>query len=56
MRVSSDTNKIQSGPVASEESRSVVTFLIILRITVMLWCIKLVLEGKAGKEILNSED
>lgn len=51
MRVSSDTNKIQSVSLASEQSRSVVTFLIILGIAVMLCCLKLVQEGKGGIEI-----
>lgn len=51
MRVSSDTNKIQSVSLASEQSRSVVTFLIILGIAVMLCCLKLVQEGTGGIEI-----
>ena len=51
MRVSSDTNKIQSVSLATEQSRSVLTFLIILGIAVMLCCLKLVQEGTGGIEI-----
>ena len=45
---------IQSGPNTFDESRFVVTFLSILGVTEILCSFRLVLEGKAGKEIPES--
>ena len=42
---------IQSGPDAFDESRLVMTFLTISGVMEILCSFKLVLEGKAGKEI-----
>ena len=41
----------QSGPGAFDESRFVTTFLTTLGVTEMLCSFRLILEGKAGKEI-----
>ena len=41
---------IQSGPVATDESRFVMTFLTILGVTEILCSFRLVLEGKTGKK------
>ena len=48
------TTGIQSGPDAFDESRFVKTFLTILRVMEILCNFRLVLEGKAGKEIPES--
>ena len=48
------TTGIQSGPDAFDESRFVMTFLTILRAMEILCNFRLVLEGKAGKEIPES--
>ena len=45
---------IQSGPDAFDESRFVITFLTILGVAEILCSSRLVLEGKAGKEIPES--
>ena len=45
---------IQSGPDASDESRFIMTFLTILRVTEILCSFRLVLKGKTGKEIPES--
>ena len=45
---------IQSGPDAFDESRFIMTFLSILGVTEILCSFRLVLEGKAGKEIPES--
>ena len=45
---------IQSGPVAFDESRFFMTFLTILGVMEILCSFRLVLEGKAGKEIPES--
>ena len=45
------TTGIQSGPDAFDESKFVMTFLTILGITEILYSFRLVVEGKAGKEI-----
>ena len=45
------TSEIKSGPDAFDESRFIMTFLTILRVTEILWSFKLALEGKIGKEI-----
>ena len=45
---------IQSGPDAFDESRFIMTFLTILGVTEILCSFRLVLEGKAGKEIPES--
>ena len=45
---------MQSGPDAFDKSRFITTFLIILGVTQILCSFKLVLEGKAGKEIHES--
>ena len=45
---------MQSGPDAFDESRFVMTFLTILRVTEILCSFRLVLEGKTGKEIPES--
>ena len=45
---------IQSGPDAFDESRFIMTFLTILGVTETLCSFRLVLEGKAGKEIPES--
>ena len=45
------TAGIQSGPDAFDESRFVMTFLTILGVTDILCSFRLVLKGKAGKEI-----
>ena len=44
----------QSGPDAFDESRFIMTFLTILGVTEILCSIRLVLEGKLGKEICES--
>ena len=43
------TTGIQSGPEAFEESRFVMTFLTILRVTEILCSFRLVLVGKIGR-------
>ena len=48
------TTGIQSGPEAFDESRFNMTFLIILGVIEILCIFRLVLEGKAGKEIPKS--
>ena len=48
------TTGIQSGPNAFDESRFMMTFSTILRVTEILCSLRLVLEKKAGKEILES--
>ena len=48
------TTGIQSGPDAFDKSRFIMTFLTILGVTEILCSFKLVLEGKAGKEIPES--
>ena len=48
------TTGIQSGPDTFDESRFVMTFLTILGVMEILWSFRLVLEGKAGKEIPES--
>ena len=48
------TTGIQSGPDAFDKSRFITTFLTILGVTEILCSFKLVLEGKTGKEILES--
>ena len=48
------TTGIQSGPDAFDESRFVMTFLTILGVTEILYSFRLTLEGKMGKEILES--
>ena len=48
------TTGIQSGPDAFDESRFVMTFLTILGVMEILCSFRLVLEGKAGKEIPES--
>ena len=48
------TTGIQSRPDAFDESRFVMTFLTILGVTEILCSFRLVLEGKAGKEISQS--
>ena len=45
---------MQSAPDAFDESRFVMTFLTILRVTEILYRFRLVLEGKTGKEIPKS--
>ena len=45
------TTGIQSGPDVFDESRFFMTFLTILGVTEILWSFRLVLEGKADKEI-----
>ena len=45
------TIRIQPGPDAFDESRFIMTFLTILGVTEILCSFRLVLEGKAGKEI-----
>ena len=45
------TTGIQSGPNAFNKSKLVMTLLINLAVTEILCCFRLVLEGKAGKEI-----
>ena len=48
------TTVLQSGPVAFDESRFFMTFLTILGVMEILCSFRLVLEGKAGKEIPES--
>ena len=48
------TTGIQSGPDTFDESRFVIIFLTILGVTKVLCSFRLVLEGKAGKEIPES--
>ena len=48
------TTGIQSGPDAADESRFVMTFLTILGVMEILFCFRLVLAGKTGKEIPES--
>ena len=48
------TTGIQSWPGTSDESRFAMTFSNILRVAKILWSFRLVLEGKAGKEIPES--
>ena len=48
------TNGTQSGPDAFEVTILIMTFLTILRVTKILCSFRLVLEGKAGKEIPES--
>ena len=42
---------MQSGPDAFDRSRFLMTFLTILRVKEILCCLRLLLEGKTGKEI-----
>ena len=49
-----NTTGIQSGPDSFDESRFVMTFLTILGVIEILCRFRLVLEGKAGKEIPES--
>ena len=44
---------MQSGPDAFGESRTVMTFLTIMEV-MEIWCFRLVLEGKSGKEVPES--
>ena len=48
------TTGIQSGPDAFDKSRFIMTFLTILGVTEILYSFRLVLEGKATKEIPKS--
>ena len=48
------TIRIQSGPDAFDESRFIMTFLTIMRVTEILCIFKLVLDRKTGKEIPES--
>ena len=48
------TTGVQSGPEAFDESRFVMTFLTILRVTEILYRYRLVPEGKTSKEISES--
>ena len=48
------TTGIQSGPDAFDESMFLMTFLTILGVMEKLRSFRLVLEGKTGKEILES--
>ena len=48
------TTGIQSGPNAFDESMFIMTPLIILGVTEILCCFRLVLEGKIGKEMPKS--
>ena len=48
------TTAIQSGPEAFDESRFVMTFLTILGVIEILYSLRLVQEGKTGKEIPRS--
>ena len=48
------TTGIQSGPGAFDESRFVMTFVTILGVMEILCSVRLVLEGKTGKEIPES--
>ena len=48
------TNEIQSGPDAFDESRFVMTFLIILGVIKILCSFKLVLQENTGKQIPES--
>ena len=48
------TTGIQSGPHAFDESSITINFLTILEVTKILCSFRLVLEGKAGKEISES--
>ena len=48
------TTRIQSGPNAFDESRLAMTFLTILGVIEILCSLRLVLEGKTGKEIPES--
>ena len=48
------TTGIQSGPDSLKKSRFDMTFVTILRVTEILCSFRLVLEGKAGKEIPES--
>ena len=45
---------MQSGPDAFDRSRFLMTFLTILRVKEILCCLRLLLEGKTGKEITAS--
>ena len=45
---------MQSGPDALGKSRSILTFLTILRVTEIICSFRLVLEGKTGREIPES--
>ena len=47
----STTDRIQSGRDTSDKSRLVVTFLINLGVSEILCSFRIVLKGKAGKEI-----
>ena len=47
------TTEMQSGPDAFGESRTVMTFLTIMKV-MEIWCFRLVLEGKSGKEVPES--
>ena len=47
------TTEMQSGPDAFGESRTVMTFLTIMEV-MEIWCFRLVLEGKSGKEVPES--
>ena len=48
------TTGIQSGPIASDKSRSLMTFLMNMGVTEILCSFRLVLEEKTGKEIPKS--
>ena len=48
------TTGIQSGSEAFDESKFIMTFFTILEVMEILCSFRLVLEGKAGKEILDS--
>ena len=48
------TTEIQSGPDTFDESRFIMTFLIILGVIEILCSFRLVLEGKTGKDIPES--
>ena len=45
---------MKSGPDAFDESRFVITFLTILGVMVILCSFRLVLEGKRGKQVVES--
>ena len=56
VQVHSSLAPLESGPDAFDESRFVMTFLTILGVTKILCSFRLVLEGKIGKEIIESQD
>ena len=48
------TTGIQSGPDSFDESKFIMTFSTISRVTEILWSFRLVAKEKTGKEILES--